>query len=558
MRYDVFISYSHAADSQTAAQLQRALQRIAKPWYRLRGMRVFRDETDLSVAPEGWPAIQAALAESRFYVLMASQGAARSDWVAKELAYWMEERSSDSLLIALTDGDVVWDDERCDFDWKRTTSLPKQISGAFRSVPFWADLRWTDEHQILTLRNPEFLRAVAKLAAPVRNLDVAALVSEDHKQHRRTLRVAYGTALALVAFLAVALWQYQSRLAATERERDQRVLASISRAYQVLYVDPLQAVDEAHKALTLKRTPEGEEALRLAMDVGVERRESRQAEREVFGSGEGYLMGRWRQGQVFSRLSRDGRYALVASERGKDGPRPPGTVFLISLDDLRTTELEAGRDAEGRRLEYMGFSSSGQEIFVARQFYLDIYDLSGARTKSVQLEYHAKPTHLIAGMFDSFVLVGDTVGHVMLADTASGERPQLMGSGYRDAALFFEENHDGTLAIAIFESGRADLIDLDDPTLPIEHNLSVEGTIHASFALSSRSDRFLTASEAGEIDVWRLDAGGPEKLSSFDHGDTAVGLTSFSMDGTRVISLDLDGTYKVWSLPDQSLLASYP
>ena len=37
-RYDAFISYSHGADSQTAAQLQRALQGIAKPvvspaWY---------------------------------------------------------------------------------------------------------------------------------------------------------------------------------------------------------------------------------------------------------------------------------------------------------------------------------------------------------------------------------------------------------------------------------------------------------------------------------------------------------------------------------------------
>jgi hypothetical protein len=46
--YDAFISHSHGADHETARRLQRALQRIAKPWYRLRGMRVFRDETDLS------------------------------------------------------------------------------------------------------------------------------------------------------------------------------------------------------------------------------------------------------------------------------------------------------------------------------------------------------------------------------------------------------------------------------------------------------------------------------------------------------------------------------
>jgi hypothetical protein len=89
-------------------------------------------------------------------------------------------------------------------------------------------------------------------------------------------------------------------------------------------------------------------------------------------------------------------------------------VYLISVDNLRTKELQPGDQAKRRRLEFMGFSLSGKEILVARQFYLDIFDLDGNRTRSVQLEFHAKPTHLIAGMFDSYVLVGDTVGHVML------------------------------------------------------------------------------------------------------------------------------------------------
>jgi hypothetical protein len=160
-RYDAFISYSHAANSRTAAQLQRALQTIAKPWYRLRSMRVFRDETGLSAAPELWSTIQAALAGSRFFLLMASERAAGPKWVAKELAYWLEHRSSVTLLIALTDRDIVWENEQGDFDWRRTTALPRQISGAFQSEPLWVDLRWTNAHQNLTLRNPEFLRAAA-------------------------------------------------------------------------------------------------------------------------------------------------------------------------------------------------------------------------------------------------------------------------------------------------------------------------------------------------------------------------------------------------------------
>ena len=234
------------------------------------------------------------------------------------------------------------------------------MSGAFRGEPFWAELRWTNERQILTLRNPEFLKAVARLAAPVRNLDLETLVSEDQRQHRRTLRVAYGVAVALVTILGIAMWQFQSRLAAVGRERDQHVLASVARAYRVLSIDPLKAVDEARKALAIKRTPEGEQALRTAMEVGLRRRESRQDEREVLGSGVGYLMERWRRGDVFTRLRNDGRYALVASERGKEGPDPPGDVYLISMDNLRTKELQPGDQAKCRRLEFMGFSLSGK------------------------------------------------------------------------------------------------------------------------------------------------------------------------------------------------------
>ena len=44
--YRAFISYSHAADGKLAPTLQAALQSFAKPWYRLRSIRVFRDKTE--------------------------------------------------------------------------------------------------------------------------------------------------------------------------------------------------------------------------------------------------------------------------------------------------------------------------------------------------------------------------------------------------------------------------------------------------------------------------------------------------------------------------------
>src|SRR5688572_31157284 len=83
-RYDAFVSYSHAADGKLAPALQAALHRFAKPWYRRRALRVFRDETSLSASPALWPSIEAALAASRYFVLLASPAAAQSRWVGQE------------------------------------------------------------------------------------------------------------------------------------------------------------------------------------------------------------------------------------------------------------------------------------------------------------------------------------------------------------------------------------------------------------------------------------------------------------------------------------------
>jgi len=55
MAYDAFISYSQQADRRIAEALQNALHRIAKPWYRLRALRVFRDASSLAAGTRRSP-----------------------------------------------------------------------------------------------------------------------------------------------------------------------------------------------------------------------------------------------------------------------------------------------------------------------------------------------------------------------------------------------------------------------------------------------------------------------------------------------------------------------
>jgi hypothetical protein len=536
--YDAFISYSHTIDSQKATQLQNALQRIAKPWYRTRAMRIFRDETDLSVTPEGWPLIRKALDNSKFFLLMASEKSANSVWVTREISYWIENRSPEEIFIVLTQGDVIWSNESQDFDWQRTTALPKILQNQFDNEPFWVDLRWANTNQDLSLKNQDFFKSVAKLAAPIRGLDVDKLVNEAHRQHKRTIRIIYTVCIILITLIVIAFWQFQT-------SRSERVLSLISRAYRVLHLNPLQAFDDSHQALMINDTPEGREALRRAMEVAKNRSESRHEEAQLFGVGEGYLMERWRQGDVFTKIRDDGRYLIVASSRGKDSNDPPGTVFLVNLDNLRTRELFPGEQASGRRLEYMGFSNSGQDVFVARQFYLDIFSLEANRTKSIQLEYHAKPTHLISGMYGSYLLVGDTVGHLMLADTLSENRPQLEGGKHGDPALFIVSNQDRTCGLVTFESGRTDFINLEYPTSPTQTKIADDAVLFSTFGQSTENNRFLTTNRNGDVVVWNINRGKPIRAASFSHGNIAVGFAAFSKDEKRVIAMSVDGS--IWS-----------
>ena len=87
--YDAFISYNHSKDKPIAKALQAALQKLGKPWYRRRALRVFRDDTSLSATPSLWPSIETALSASRYFVLLASPEAAASPWVGKEVDYWL-------------------------------------------------------------------------------------------------------------------------------------------------------------------------------------------------------------------------------------------------------------------------------------------------------------------------------------------------------------------------------------------------------------------------------------------------------------------------------------
>lgn len=204
--YDVFMAYSHGADGEGAARLQRGLERVDPSYWRtpppLRvfrewpPLRVFRDKKDLPTSPRLWRSICDAIDGAQWLVLLASPASANSCWVGQEIRRWLATNSSDRILIVCTDGEWHWDRATGDFDFERSSAINPALKGAFPEEPLITDMSWAEAGARLSLRNGRFLDVVADIAATVTNTPKRRLV----RRQRMVTRVE--TAFFVVAAAA--------------------------------------------------------------------------------------------------------------------------------------------------------------------------------------------------------------------------------------------------------------------------------------------------------------------------------------------------------------------
>ena len=161
--YDGFISYSHKQDAVLGPMLQTNLERFAKPWYRIRALRIFLDTADLGANPGLWPSIEDGLRSSQWFILLASADAAASKWVNREAQWWIDHGSRDRLLVVGTSPGLDWDERKG--DWAASAPVPSALRGAFHDEPHWVDL---SEVQLDGRRPRIPTNKVAAVAAPLR------------------------------------------------------------------------------------------------------------------------------------------------------------------------------------------------------------------------------------------------------------------------------------------------------------------------------------------------------------------------------------------------------
>jgi WD40 repeat protein len=229
--YRAFISHNRDTDGELAATLQRGLQRFAKPWFRTRTMLVYRDTTSLKPSADTSGALFKGLDASAYLILLASDRSALRPAVRDEVAYWLQKKGLESLIVGWTGGTLGWEEYGTGFYERDATALPPALVAAIAARfasdpnyrgPFYVDLRWASEPAGPLTRHPEYSQAllnlVAALTPEVRKEDLA---SEELLARSRTRRAARLAALALATLTLLACgaagWALVERNTAIDR-----------------------------------------------------------------------------------------------------------------------------------------------------------------------------------------------------------------------------------------------------------------------------------------------------------------------------------------------------
>ncbi|MER5318448.1 hypothetical protein [Streptosporangium roseum] len=421
LSYDAFISYSTASDAVLAPELRLALHRLARPWYRRRALRVFCAPSDLAANPQLWGKLEDALTTSRYLILLASPESATSTWVAREVAWWREHRSPQTLLMAITGGTVLWREEDSDFDWSRTSAVPPQLSGYFTETPLWTDLRGipANEPRAMSLDDAaRFQDCVATLGAAVHGRPKSDLIGEDVRQHRRALRTAWSAAAVLLVLALVA-----GGLGLIARQQ-----TGVARAQQTRAEHEAAVAFSRYFAIQAEGQARANPQLSMLLSAAAWRTEPTEEARAALLA----RAGQWRSIRAFlsdpdgtkvndMELSPDGETLATARSDGRvvlwD---PAGRTRLRTLETGVNTPYAIAFTSGGRRLAVGGADGA-----------LSVWDVrDGRRITTLSVDGYRSDIFSLAASGDFLLAAGDDEGRIVVWDL-EGNRPFALIKGHR-------------------------------------------------------------------------------------------------------------------------------
>lgn len=584
MSYDAFISYSHQADHSLAVALELALQRLAKPWHRRRGLEIFRDGGNLNLSAHLWGSIEQALSGSRFLIYLASPAAARSPWIARELEYWIRHRDVDHLILVLTDGDLSWNAERAAFDGLDSTALPATLVNAFIGEPFYLDMRWTRDQENLSLANDRFKHQLVQIAATLKGVPVEDIEGQEAEQYRRMiyLRNAIITGLSVLAVAATGFagFAYVQRQAAVrseqfarvQQERAERAADSATTSARLAEERRILAETAGQKAAASEgvATAKAEEAARQRVIAEHEAHSARVALATTSVQEANRLIANHQRGEGLAHLARALRadpesmaakgwisYFLLRDNWWWPAPLPHADVVKVALSPDGRWAVTSSRDGSARvwdtstghpigaKLQHKSivnsavFSSDGRRIVTASaDGTVRVWDTETGQPIGDPLT-HQFQVRAAAFSGDGRRVLTITGNSARVWDAATGaplgvplEHPEPIWKSAltADGRYVGANSTSGLLRVWEAASGR-----------PIELEQLADGGNWWAFDPDSRR---IAANSDRSVRIWDLQTGRMVG-DPLRHPDTVTEVR-FSADGRRIFTDSFDGMLRIW------------
>lgn len=410
-RFDCFISYARASSTQLAVDLQHGLERFAKPWNKLRAMRVFRDDQSMAANTALWSTIERGLREARWMVLLATPESAASEYVNTEVAWWVHNHGAETILLVHSAGTLAWDRRSHTFTHE-ADAVPHALRAAYREEPRWIDMTWFGAPGSLGKADPRFIERVADLASAIHGVERDVLIGENVRLHRKTRQLTRaaisGLAVLLVLALVAGVFAFLQAGEAVRQRDAAREQSLVAKARQLAATGVNEAEANLQRALLLSATAyrthadqQTETALHQVLattpqlvgffDFGepVVRADAT-PDGNVFvaggESGKVYRMDR-ASGERSELFALEGQIDILAVSA--DGKTVGASSFSRDADGMRTTEHSAvWVDGKTRELDerFMALSPSGQTWVTIGDNGIDDDVLSvhsGGRTTSV-------------------------------------------------------------------------------------------------------------------------------------------------------------------------------
>ena len=548
MKYDAFISYSHTSDGYLAPSIQNELHRIARPILKLRALNVFRDQTNLSVSPDLWNEIEAALMNSRYFILLASEESVKSSWVEKEISTWLSVNSVETILIAVTNGGIEWSDNKNDFDWEKTNCLPKVLEGKFEKEPLFVDFRNFQKSEIITNKNQDFSMKVASLASAIHGKPINDLIGEEVNRRKKVNYMLSGIIMLLFSLSIGLLWYVKESNSNAKKTRKQEKLTNLkndSLQKQILISDSLTIEAKIERDNAVKATKRANFAKADALNA---KEQAQMAQLEA----ENYAMANSNSLLALQMDKVDPTLALRIAEKNYDlfGGKSAAGVFNTLLENKQVgkyfKEIKQGHTGN---ITSVATSPNGEHILTGSSDRTAMLWTNDGKQIVTYFGHTGGVTSVTFSPDGKTIATGSTDNTIKIW-TISGEEINTI-TGHQNSILDIAYSPDGKYILTGSSDNSAKLWSLSGEEI---NSYKSNGSPIHTVDISPNGQFLLTATSDSEggVKIWEING---KELITINQKENPVESACFSPNGETILVGLMFDSVKIFSFLGEEILS---